>query len=283
MKPAITLRPMTLADVAFADAVRAHAGWNQLPADWRRLLDYEPGGCFVAEWEGTPAGTATTSRYGTELAWIGMVLVHPDYRRRGLGQALLRQCLEYLRAVPCVKLDATPLGKGLYEQLGFQGELGLQRWQGTGPRHCEASDPALRPWENALLDAVSKLDQQAFGVPRKAMLKALAHGSAHALVHLEQGEVKGYGLLRPGTRAHYIGPVVAATARIGCQLVRHLAAQAPGQPIFWDILDDNAEALQVAKSLDFTPQRPLLRMFRGSNPWPGDPKRQFAIADPSTG
>jgi hypothetical protein len=62
-----------------------------------------------------------------------------------------------------------------------------------------------------------------------------------------------------------------------------LAAQAPGQPIFWDILDDNVDAVQLAESLDFTPQRPLLRMFRGQNTCPGDPRRQFAIADPSTG
>ncbi len=284
MNNAITLRPMTPADLAFADAVRGHAGWNQLPADWRRLLEYEPGGCFVAEWEGTPAGTATTSRYGTVLAWIGMVLVHPDYRRRGLGQALLHQCLEYLREVPCVKLDATPLGKGLYEQLGFQGEAGLQRWQGTGPGHRAVINPALRSWDDALLDALSALDQPAFGAPRPAMLKALANGSAHALIHREHGEVKGYGLLRPGTRAHYIGPVVAATAQIGCQLVSELAAQAPpGQPIYWDIFDDNTEAVELAKVLGFTPQRPFLRMFRGHNTCPGDPRRQFAIGDPATG
>jgi GNAT superfamily N-acetyltransferase len=44
-----------------------------------------------------PAGTATTIGYGTDLAWIGMVLVHPDHRRHGVGRALLAHCIAFLR------------------------------------------------------------------------------------------------------------------------------------------------------------------------------------------
>ncbi len=77
--------------------------------------------------------------------------------------------------------------------------------------------------------------------------------------------------------------VVAATAQIGCQLVSHLAAQAPGQTIYWDIFDENTAAVELAKALGFTPQRPFLRMFRGQDTCPGDPRRQFAIGDPATG
>ena len=104
---------MTPAELDFADSLRALAGWNQTRNDWQRLLAHEPRGCFVAEWNGALAGTATTTCYGTDLAWIGMVLVHPDYRRRGIGTALLQQCLDYLsgRGVRCIKLDATPLGR----------------------------------------------------------------------------------------------------------------------------------------------------------------------------
>ena len=36
-----------------------------------------------------PAGVVTTTRYGNELAWIGMMLVHSEYRRRGIATALM--------------------------------------------------------------------------------------------------------------------------------------------------------------------------------------------------
>ncbi|MCB1202766.1 MAG: GNAT family N-acetyltransferase, partial [Verrucomicrobiae bacterium] len=57
-----------------------------------------------------PAGTATTTSYASDLAWIGMVLVHPDFRRQGIGTALLERAIRHLREerrVTCVRLDAT--------------------------------------------------------------------------------------------------------------------------------------------------------------------------------
>src|SRR5437016_1608350 len=145
MKSEITLRQMTPADLTFADSLRALAGWNQTLDDWKRLLalsvidlslpDSEAG-CFIAEWQGASAGTATTICYGNELAWIGMVLVHPDFRARGIGRALLNRCLEYLqhRGIRCIKLDATSQGKLLYDQLGFHEEWSLTRWECRTPR-----------------------------------------------------------------------------------------------------------------------------------------------------
>src|SRR5688500_17823494 len=131
MNSPLRLRPLTREDLSFADSLRALAGWNQTLADWERFLALEPDGCFLAEWQGVSAGTATTTVYGAELAWIGMVLVHPEYRRRGIGQALLERCIEYLskRGVRCIKLDATPEGKRVYANLGFQDEWTLTRWE----------------------------------------------------------------------------------------------------------------------------------------------------------
>src|SRR4026209_418202 len=144
MNTSIRLRVLTREDLPFADAVRALAGWNQTIADWERFLAAEPGGCFLAEWDGVPAGTATTIVYGPAVAWIGMVLVHPDHRRRGIGRALLERCIEHLRerGVRCIKLDATPAGKQVYDGLGFKDEWTLTRSEHAavrGPRDQSVS------------------------------------------------------------------------------------------------------------------------------------------------
>src|ERR1041384_2093827 len=97
MNRQLNLRLFTKADLPFADSLRAVAGWNQTIRDWQRFLALQPEGCFLAEWNGSPAGTATTIAYGTEVAWIGMVLVHPDCRSRGIGTALLQHCIDFLR------------------------------------------------------------------------------------------------------------------------------------------------------------------------------------------
>lgn len=64
----LNIRPLEKDDLTFADEIRASAGWNQTAPDWRRFLSYEPEGCFLGEWDGTPAGVVTTIRYGNELA-----------------------------------------------------------------------------------------------------------------------------------------------------------------------------------------------------------------------
>jgi GNAT superfamily N-acetyltransferase len=195
-------RVLTHADLPFADSVRALAGWNQTVADWERFLELEPDGCFLAECNGSPAGTATTLVYDAALAWIGMVLVHPDFRRRGIGRALLERCLEHLceRGVRCIKLDATPAGKKVYDQLGFKAEWSLTRWERAGV-HSQptAPDSRVRSWRAADEQAFEPLDLAAFGVARRRLVPALARQSLGAFV-FESGpdKIAGYGLLRSG-------------------------------------------------------------------------------------
>ena len=287
MKPQLTLRVMTRADLAFADHVRALAGWNQTLADWQRFLDTEGEGCFVAEWNGQPAGTATTTVYGRDLAWIGMVLVHPDHRQQGIGTALLERCIAYARRrdVRGIKLDATPLGKKVYDNLGFQDEWTISRW--VTPKFCPEPvrrDPRIRAWRDSETPSILDLDQAAFGVARRKILPALAAQSRHALVlESESGRIDAFGMVRAGSRALYLGPVVAAAADLGTMLVEALLARCPEEPVYWDIPDANSSAIAWAKKAGFAVQRSLTRMVLGDNMVPGDPHQQIALAGPELG
>ena len=287
MNSSLRLRLLTRADLPFADSVRALARWNQTPDDWQRFLATEPDGCFLAEWNGGPAGTATTTVYGPELAWIGMVLVHPEYRRRGVGLALLQRCIEYLRGreVRCIKLDATPLGKKVYDDLGFKDEWTLTRWE-CARCHPRATvfDSRLRTWRDSDARRIAPLDSEAFGVPRNEIVRALAQQSRCALVLESQpGSLAAYGFIRSGSQALYLGPLVAESADAGIRLVEALVAQSAAQKIFWDIPDQNDVAVKCAKEHGFTAQRLLTRMYLGENSTPGDPQKQFALAGPELG
>src|SRR5207245_4794056 len=124
------IRTMTEKDIPAGTRLKDIAGWNQTEADWRIFLNAGRDGCFVAEVDDVVRGTAATIVYGGRFAWVGMVLVDPENRGHGIGTTLLKKCLEYLDSiqVPCIKLDATPLGKPIYEGLGFASEYELERW-----------------------------------------------------------------------------------------------------------------------------------------------------------
>lgn len=279
------VRELAVGDLSGADQLRALAGWNQTIQDWERLISLEPEGCFAADQNGRILGTVTTTCYGKELAWIGMMLVHPDCRRQGIGHALFEHCLQYLqrRALPCIKLDATPLGQPLYESFGFRPECTLARWEHPESRHFSGGVfdgvRSLRPVDWAsLLD----LDHQVFGVPREGLLRALATDSQRTMICLEQGSVRAFGMLRSGVRANYLGPLVARRD-VGIKLAKALLAGHQNKPIFWDIPDQNEPARTLAQQLGFTSVRPFTRMFLGVNSVPTQSRELFACADPATG
>lgn len=281
----LTLRHLCADDLAAVDQLRADLGWNQTILDWERLLAFSPEGCFVAEQNGGIVGTCTTVSYGNALAWIGMMMVHPAIRGQGIGKALLRRCVDHLRGggVRCIKLDATPMGRPLYAGIGFVPEWTLTRWEHSGspcilqplPDHIHS--PSEKEWP-----AILTLDTQAFGVSRGTLLRSLATTSPRVLVCESGGSMRGFGMLRSGARAGYLGPVVA-DAGTGEVLVRALLSGPCDGPIFWDIPDLNKPASSLARRLGFSFVRPLTRMVLDTNRIPSDPFRQWAIADPATG
>lgn len=267
----LLIRPLVEDDLEFADQVRASCGWNQTFADWRRLIAHEPAGCFCAEWDGVRAGTVTTTSYGKDLAWIGMMLVHPDLRRRGISTALMNEAIGYLRKrnIRCIKLDATPEGEPVYQKIGFKPEWRLRRW--------EARLDGPKTTGGLFLDRHRELDIIAFGAGRADWLEKLGADSGNVLV-----SEHGYGMARDGMRANYLGPVVAGNLDEGLSICRQLIRRLEGLT-FWDIPQSNVVAEKLAEELGFIPTRSLLRMWMGEENVAGDPQLQFGIGEPATG
>ncbi len=287
MNTPLHVRNMTVQDLAFAHWLRGEVGWNQTLDDWKRFLELEPDGCFLAEWSGAPVGTATTITYAQDLAWIGMVLVRPEYRGRGIARRLLSACITRLQdlGIRCIKLDATPAGRPVYSRLGFRDEGTLPRWEGGLSKPLSiAPAPCIRIWQESDPARTAACDVAAFGVTRQRLVRVLASQSRRGVVFQDQlGRPLGFGHLRNGSRALYLGPVVAEAADIGIRLVEALVAQTEGETLFWDIPQPNAAAADWAAEHGFTVQRALTRMYLGENLVPGDTCRQFALARPESG
>jgi len=284
----VSFRRMTDSDLPAAHELRRLAGWNQTLGDWRRLLWLEPRGCFVAAQDGAVVGTVTTTTYGQALAWIGMMLVHAEHQRRGIGARLMRQALEYLQGggVECVKLDATPAGRPVYERLGFVPESTLTRYQRPASGQTQAPEPAAasaRALTDADWEVVEEIDHAAFGASRACLLRSLAHDSRAMLVWPAQGRVVGWGMVRPGANADYLGPLVCSSYEGSLSLQAALLGRAGSHSVIWDVPDQNELAKTTALRFGFTPIRPLTRMRLGSELVVGNRHYQFAIADPALG
>ena len=276
----VTLRLATSNDIPAALRLCRISGWNQLETDWTRLLEYEPGGCFAAEVDSELVGTVTTTRYGTSLAWIGMMLVHPEFRRRGIATMLMNRSLQYLQAcgVRCIKLDATPEGQHVYERLGFTAEWSLRRWTQVGSDRLDsqrAKVESQQPCASSLARYL-EMDRRGFGADRSQWIQRLLPDSKVRCRNL------AIGLLRPGFLASYLGPLIASGLGDAKTVIEELIDDTV-EPVFWDIPDPNRAAVDLANELQFRPVRELTRMRMGSNPVESDLRWLLALADPSTG
>lgn len=284
MSDHIELCRMEPGDISFGMTLKDLAGWNQLPLDWQRFQEFEPDGCFVARCDGRPAGTAITIAYENLFGWVGMVLVHPDMRRRGLGTALLMGGIEYLeeRGVAAVKLDATPMGKQLYDTIGFVDEYRLERWQGVG--QAIASPEGLRELHEADLESLSAFDRPIFGADRSRVLRRLLSEPTIRIVGAFSGdELQGYAAIRPGAKAMYFGPWIARERAVAESLWQWGMAMAADKPMLVDVLLPCPWGLEIVQAAGFTQQRYLIRMYRGENVSPGQPELQAGILGPETG
>jgi GNAT superfamily N-acetyltransferase len=288
---------MTAADVPLGLRLREQAGWNQTEADWRRFLELWPDGCFVAELDGAAAGTAAAFVFGP-VAWVAMVLVEESLRGRGVGSALMRHALDFLdrQAIRTVRLDATPLGRPLYEKLGFVAEHTLLRYAGTpgptrergetenlaGASGFEAAGVNVLPASAAHLDAIVRLDRAVTGAERGRLLRRLfAEAPERWRVAEKAGEVTGYLASRPGARAWQVGPCLGGPGA-GAALLADAWQRHAGQPVFVDVPADHAATVAAAEAQGLSVQRSLLRMGRG--PAAGeDVSRLWASSGPEKG
>lgn len=284
----MNLRTMTKADVPSGMRLKDLAGWNQTAADWERFLEASPLGCFVAESDGEVWGTVTTIVYESRFAWIGMVLVAPEHRGQGIGTRLLHKAIEYLDGlgIATIKLDATPEGKPIYEKLGFVTEYEIERWMlGAHARRPKPdSFSELRIGESANLEEILAVDRDAFGADRGSLLHSLHRSAPEFTAALYfQGSLSGYTLGRHGSRADQMGPWMARSEAAAQQLLTAFLARSARETVFGDCVKANPFAARVLQSEGFEFSRPLTRMFRGANEFPGRPGFFCGILGPEFG
>jgi len=245
---------MQPSDIPLGMRLKAQAKWNQTESDWRRFLAMSPDGCFVAENNGESVGTVATFTFD-DVAWIAMVLVDENHRGGGIGKSLLSHSIDFLdqKGIRSIRLDATAMGRPLYEKLGFVAQYELTRFEGS------ASDGKAesRARFAKSVEEIADLDRRVAGCDRTSMLASLMDDARVV-------EGRGYLLTRPGSNATQIGPCGAIDEASGLALFDDAAHRFAGQRIFIDIPISNVAATAWAKRAGLTVQRTFIRMCRGA-------------------
>ena len=277
------IRPMRRADIPDGLRLCRASGWNQTEHDWQHFLTVAPNGALVALDDERVIGSVATLPYGP-FAWISMVLVDPDARRRGVGTLLLERGLALIPNEVTARLDATPAGEVLYRTLGFTGEYGLARWFIDADRRHGVGPTNVRPIADADWSAILDTDSRVFGASREMLLRRLAsEAPEYAWVVQQQNGLDGYVFGRHGFLRDQIGPLVAESAEVPELLLDACLSVTPARAVFVDAPDDQPAWRAALVERGFAIERPFLRMYRGQLTAPGEPSRIYAITGPEFG
>ena len=266
-------------------------GWLPEKAKWSLLLevsevfgiDAPDGGDGTDGGDGALAGAVVLTRYGADLASVGMMLVAARYGRLGLGRALMEHLLAEAGDAT-VTLFATDLGRPLYDKLGFRTIRRSAAF--TGPFSADPAEPAVtaatadnskmrtRPATAADMASIIDVDKAAFGADRSRLLRRLPAFAGQLLV-LETGRgVAGFAAAWQNHTSTVIGPVVAPDGAAARRLIGDLAAGIRGQ-VRLDLDPDRPELPAWAVRHGLQPAGLNAVMAYGDRPPPGDPARLF--------
>lgn len=280
----LPIRALTVDDLHHCADLSEDRGWPREDHKWGLLLAAGHGyGIDAPDGRGLATACVVT-RYGPpsagpELAAIGMVLVAERYARQGLGRRLMTYiCDDVLKGVP-LTLHATPYGRPLYEELGFEttGRAEMLRGSFTPDAAGPAQDAVrVRPAGAEDITRILRLDAEVFGADRTHLVTRLPAFTDRLLIAEDpSGALIGYGAIWPNMETHVIGPLVARDTGTARALVTALAA-ATDRPLRTDVDVRHEELLGWLKDRGLGSVAFNAVMTRDIPGLPGDWTRRWA-------
>ncbi|ARJ21331.1 GNAT family N-acetyltransferase [Bacillus sp. ISL-8] len=213
-------------------ALSSHIGWDYNREEIEMILNTGIVYGVVNEREELIASAAIIL-YGETLASIGMVIVHLDYKGRGIGKIITDLCVKSVLTQTPIMLIATDEGKILYEKLGFRAVSYVSKYicnSYNANYHCVGNEEYIVNYEERDLEEIIQIDKDAFGTNREEFLKYRMIQSEQCIVTKDaQQNVLGYGISIQTPKNKIIGPVVAKNDEMAMRIVHHLAREHHGK------------------------------------------------------
>lgn len=259
---------MTPADAGKLFELSGMVGWNQSLEDCKLLTDADWCKMICVEENGEIIATAGAPVYD-DIGFINMVIVHPDFRKRGIATAMIRHFIDTLK-VKTFRLHATPAGSFVYSKIGFVTTRTMSYLAGSKPVFKESSCKVV-PATAADLDEIAAIDFQNCGLNRKKLLEDnLNRFGSFALKIESAGRIAAFSLGRRGRKQRQIAAVESCDGDWE-KAYSLIAAAAPLEkelPSNIILFDADKEAMKFAVSGGFEPVRELIEMEYGV---PGTP------------
>jgi GNAT superfamily N-acetyltransferase len=262
--PGLRIRGAEPDEMRFVMQLAEDEGWNPGVHDGECFYHTGPDGFFVAELNGKPAGCISAVSYNGLFGFIGLFIVKPEHRRKGIGACLWDAAIAKLDG-HVVGLDGVLEQEPYYSRYGFLSYYRNMRFEGRGGGTMPSGLVLLSdvPFEEILA-----YDSKLFSQPRPDFLSPWTkQDGSSAFVSLKDGCVQGYGLVRKCRIGYKIGPLFAEDLSVAERLFLAMKSRVPeNKPFFLDVAQPNKDAVMMANKYGMSVCFETIRMYRGKAP-----------------
>ncbi|HIE92589.1 MAG TPA: GNAT family N-acetyltransferase [Acidobacteria bacterium] len=247
-------------EIPLAVSWAAAEGWNPGLADAQCFAAAAGDGFLVGEIDGKPAAIISLVNYDDQFAFLGFYIVRPELRGQGLGLQIWQEALRHA-GTRVIGLDGVVAQQANYRKSGFQLSHnnirygGVPAWRGT-----EGETVALSDIPREMIVAE---DSRVFPAERAAFWEAWLDAPDHkGRALLRDGQLAGWGVIRPSRTGRKVGPLVAGDRKSADAVLSALIGEEEGE-VFLDVPQPNAEAVTLATSYGLVPVFETARMYTG--------------------
>ncbi len=269
------IRTMERGEIDLAVEWAAREGWNPGLHDAECFYAADREGFLLGCPDGEPVGCISAVKYGQGYGFLGFYIMVPECRGRGLGIQLWQAAMDRL-AGRNVGLDGVLAQQENYRKSGFRLAYQNARYEGVGLAGGRVSDRVV-PLAEMGFAPVTDYDDEVFGADRAAFLRTwVTQPGGVALGYSRGDQLAGYGVLRPCRQGYKIGPLFADDDAVADELFTALAARTGGEPVYLDVPEVNAAAVDLVRRYRMRKVFATARMYSQHVP-AGPPDKVFGV------
>ncbi|MBP9726250.1 MAG: hypothetical protein KBD83_02120 [Gammaproteobacteria bacterium] len=271
IKGAVVQR-MTESDLQMVLRWADQEGWNPGEHETLPLYLADPKGYYLLKHNEQAIASLALVEYSPQLAWMGLFIVLPIFRKKGYGSLLWDHVVANRPSSMTLALDGVLQQVSRYEKSGFQSDFLSTRW--TVKRSDIMEMPPekqshLLLTENFLTTSLLEYDKKILSLSREKFLTPwLRMPESHTLVARDaQNTIVGYGVVSKTVNGYKIAPLFADDEAIADALFFALCSfAAEGSSIVMTTPESNTFAVALAKRYRMERVFDTVRMYKGAPP-----------------
>ncbi|MBN2615800.1 MAG: GNAT family N-acetyltransferase [Bacteroidales bacterium] len=242
-------------------------GWNPGPHDAEVFWETDPDGFYGFYLNDQLIAGGAVISYNGAYGFMGLFIVIPEFRNRGIGRTLWYQrrdlLISRLHNDAAIGMDGVVDMQPFYRKGGFEIAFKDERYERLGEKFDLS--PHIYPVMETELNELLEYDRQCFGYSRpQFLIPWMNRPGTLTFQYIENGVLKGFAVRRKAAQGYKIGPLFADNESVAEELYKACLNSVAGARIYLDIPMINRGAVELVKKYRAHYVFECARMYRGN-------------------